>query len=73
MKAVAIDQPGGPEALTLRTLPVPKVDANEILIACSSLASQCGTYKSASRWLHQQAKFPYVLGSDGSGVVAAVR
>jgi hypothetical protein len=33
MRAVAIDGPGGSEVLQLRTLPVPGVDASEVLIA----------------------------------------
>ena len=36
MKAVAIDAPGGPEVMTLRTLPVPSVDANDILVEVHS-------------------------------------
>jgi NADPH2:quinone reductase len=73
MKAIAIDQPGGPEALTLRTLPVPKVDANEVLIAVQSAGvAVWDTQIRKSLAFINQPKFPYVLGSDGSGVVAAI-
>jgi hypothetical protein len=33
MHAVAIDHPGGPEVLSIYVLPVPELDANEVLIA----------------------------------------
>jgi len=73
MKAVAIDQPGGPEALTLRTLPVPKIDANEVLIAVQSAGvAVWDTQIRKSLAFINKPKFPYILGSDGAGVVAAV-
>jgi NADPH:quinone reductase-like Zn-dependent oxidoreductase len=73
MNAVAIDQPGGPEALMLRTLPVPGVDANEVLIAVHSagVAVWDTQIRKSLAFIHAP-KFPYVLGSDGSGIVAAV-
>jgi len=33
MQAAAIDRAGGPEVITLHTLPVPKPAADEVLIA----------------------------------------
>ena len=33
MRAAAIDRYGGPEVLTIHVLPVPKLDAGEVLIA----------------------------------------
>ena len=36
MRAAAIDKAGGPEVITLHTLPVPKPDADEVLIAVDS-------------------------------------
>jgi len=73
MRAVAIDQTGGPEALQLRTLPVPSVDANEVLIAvrAASVASWDIEIRQSMAYINQP-KFPYTLGSDGSGVIAAV-
>ncbi|HEV7610010.1 MAG TPA: NADP-dependent oxidoreductase [Steroidobacteraceae bacterium] len=73
MNAVAIDQPGGPEALVLRTLPVPGVEANEVLIAVHSAGvAVWDTQIRKSLAFINAPKFPYVLGSDGSGLVAAV-
>ena len=73
MRAVAIDQPGGPEVLKLRTLPVPTVGANEVLIALhsASVATWDIQIRRSLAYI-QQPKFPYVLGSDGAGTVAAV-
>lgn len=73
MRAVAIDQPGGPDALQVRTLPVPAVDANEVLIAvqAASVASWDLEIRQSMAYI-SNPKYPYTLGSDGSGVVAAV-
>jgi len=73
MKAAAIDQPGGPEALVLHTLPVPGIDANEVLIAVHSAGVAIwDTQIRKSLSFINAPKFPYVLGSDGSGIVAAI-
>jgi NADPH:quinone reductase len=73
MKAIAMDRPGGLEVMTLRTLPVPRVDANEILIAVHSagVAVWDLEIRQSAKYI-SNPKFPYVLGSDGAGVVAAV-
>ena len=76
MKAVAIDGFGGIEQLKPRSLPVPDVGPDEVLIRVEAagvgvwdpfereggFANEYGTH----------AKFPYVLGTDGAGTVAAV-
>ena len=36
MQAAAIDRAGGPEVITLHTLPVPKPQADEVLIAVNT-------------------------------------
>src|SRR4051812_21460664 len=73
MHAAAIDQPGGPEVLTLHTVPVPKVGANEVLIALrsASVATWDIQIRKSMAFI-SQPKFPYTLGSDGAGTVAAV-
>jgi NADPH:quinone reductase-like Zn-dependent oxidoreductase len=73
MRAVAIDSPGGPDALQVRTLPVPAVDANEVLIAvhAASVASWDIEIRQSMAYI-SKPKYPYTLGSDGSGVIAAV-
>jgi NADPH:quinone reductase-like Zn-dependent oxidoreductase len=64
---------GRARALQLRTLPVPSVDANEVLIAvrAASVASWDIEIRQSMAYINQP-KFPYTLGSDGSGVIAAV-
>jgi NADPH:quinone reductase-like Zn-dependent oxidoreductase len=72
MKAVVIDAPGGPEVMTLRTLPVPTVDADDVLIEvhAAGVAIWDLQIRKSMQWV--KPRFPYVLGSDGSGVVVAI-
>ena len=73
MRAAALDKAGGPEVITLHTLPVPKPDADEVLIAVDSadVAVWDASVRAHPEEL-QHAHFPLVLGTDGSGVIAAV-
>jgi len=74
MQAAAIDKFG--DAVTLHTLPVPEVDADEILIRVE--AADVGVWDpfEATGGFHQiyggEARFPYILGSDGAGTVVEV-
>ena len=76
MRAVALDRFGGPETLKVQTVPVPEVAADEILIHVE--AAGVGAWDPFEREggfvevLGRPAKFPYVLGTDGAGTVAAV-
>jgi NADPH2:quinone reductase len=72
MKAIAIDAPGGPEAMTVHTLPVPAVDAKEILVKvhAAGVAVWDLQIRQSMQWV--KPRFPYVLGSDGSGVVVSL-
>src|ERR1044072_1280975 len=73
MKAAAIDQGGGPEVLTLHTLPVPSAAANEVLIAMHSASAWIWDLEIRKSLVYiNKPRFPYTLGSDGAGVVAAV-
>jgi len=73
MRAAAIDRAGGPEVLTLHTVRVPQPDADEVLIAVHTAG--VASWDVAIR-RHPDAiknsRFPLVLGTDGSGVIAAV-
>jgi NADPH:quinone reductase len=72
MRAAAIDRFGGPEVLTIHTLPVPKHNAQEVLIAIDTAG--VGMWDARARegaWAERE-DFPFILGTDGAGVVAAV-
>src|ERR1700722_8182133 len=76
MRAIAIDSFGGVEKLRMQTLPVPKVEAGEVLIRVS--------YAGVAVWdpieregifakmMNLVPRFPLVLGSEGAGEVVAV-
>jgi len=74
MRAAAIDRFGGPEVVTLHTLPVPEVDPGQVLIAVhtSGLAGWDADIREGWSPTGRKPRFPLVLGSDGSGTVAAV-
>lgn len=73
MRAAAIDRFGGPEVLTLHTVPVPEVDANEVLIAVDTAGIGSWDADIRAGWFPEgEPRFPLVLGTDGAGVVAAV-
>lgn len=76
MRAVALNSFGGPETLKVQTLPIPEVGSDEILIHVE--AAGVGAWDTFEReggfaeMLGRAPKFPYVLGTDGAGTVAAV-
>jgi NADPH:quinone reductase-like Zn-dependent oxidoreductase len=76
MKAVAIDRFGGPETLTLETLPVPEVGPDEVLIRVESadvaVWDPFEREGGFAKMFSIEPRFPYVLGTDGAGTVAAV-
>src|SRR5258705_8517778 len=74
MRAIAIDRFGGPEVLTMHTLPVRVPGASEVLIAVHT--AEVGGWDADMRggWSMsgKKPRFPLVLGGGGSGTVAAV-
>jgi NADPH:quinone reductase len=80
MQAIAIDQFGGVDKLKLRTLPVPTIDADEVLVrleyadvAVWDPAERQGYLDDIVKQITgQSTKFPLILGSEGAGTVAAV-
>jgi NADPH:quinone reductase len=76
MRAIALDRFGGPETLKVQTVPTPEAGADEILIHVESAG--VGAWDPFEREggfvevLGITPKFPYVLGTDGAGTVAAV-
>lgn len=76
MRAVVMDRFGGPEVLEVRDLPVPEAGPGEVLIRVR--AAGVGEWDPFEReggyaeMLGIEPRFPYVLGSEGAGTVAAL-
>jgi NADPH:quinone reductase len=76
MRAVALDKFGGPEAMKIQSLPIPQIEADEVLIRVE--AAGVGAWDPFEREgqfveiMGTTPKFPYVLGTDGAGTIAAV-
>ncbi|HMR67428.1 MAG TPA: NADP-dependent oxidoreductase [Anaerolineae bacterium] len=76
MRAVAIDQFGGPEVLKVQMIPVPDIEPGEVLIRVEWAGvgewdpfERQGGY---AQMLGLEPAFPYVLGSEGAGTIVAV-
>jgi len=73
MRAAAIDRFGGPAVLKLHTLPVPSIDPGEVLIRVDTAGVGSWDGDMRGGWYpDRRPTFPWVLGTDGAGVVAAV-
>ena len=73
MKAMAVNEFGGAEKLTLHTLPVPQVGAGEVLIRVE--VAGVGVWDAMERegkLIYNEVHFPRVLGGECSGTIAAV-
>lgn len=73
MQAAALDEFGGPEVITLRTLPVPQIADDEVLLKVWSAG--VGVWDALERegtLVPEGSTFPIVPGSDAAGTVAAV-
>jgi NADPH:quinone reductase len=71
MRAVAIDRYGGPEVLTVHELPVPELGPKEVLIAVHTAGVGGWDADIRDGWSPGgTARFPLVLGTDGSGTIA---
>ena len=76
MRAVALDEFGGPEALKIQNLPIPQIEAQEVLIRVEAAGvGAWDPYEREGRFVEimgVKPTFPYVLGTDGAGTIAAV-
>ena len=73
MFAAAIDRFGGPDVITAHAVPVPEVDAGEVLIAVDTAG--VGRWDADVREGYFESRnphFPLVLGYDGAGIIAKV-
>lgn len=76
MRAAALDRFGGIETIKMQTLPVPKVGPDEVLIKIESAGvAEWDPFEREggfAKMLGTKPSFPYVLGSDGAGTIAAI-
>jgi NADPH:quinone reductase-like Zn-dependent oxidoreductase len=76
MRAVALDKFGGPEALKIQNVPVPQIEAHEVLIRVEAAGvGAWDPFEREGRFVEIMGikpTFPYVLGTDGAGTIAAV-
>src|SRR5690606_17250621 len=76
MRAIALRRFGGIDALEPQTLPVPSPGPHEVLVDVAFAAvGEWDAFEREGRYARlpgTQATFPYVLGSEGAGTVAAV-
>lgn len=76
MRAAALDRFGGVETIQIKTLPIPQPGPDEVLLRVESAG--VGVWDPYERegefakMFQTEPRFPYVLGSDGAGTVAAV-
>jgi NADPH2:quinone reductase len=70
MKAIQVKQPGGPEAMELRDLPMPEPKANEAVVKlAASGVNFIDVYHREGRY---KVPLPFTLGQEGAGTVTAV-
>jgi NADPH:quinone reductase-like Zn-dependent oxidoreductase len=73
MRAAALDRFGPPSVLKIREVPVPPIAPNEVLIQVHTAG--VGSWDVDIRggwWPEGKPKFPIILGTDGSGTIAAI-
>ena len=71
MKAVFIEQHGGPEVLKYGDLPDPVAKPGEVVVDIAAASVNGADWKVRAGHYPQQLQFPHVLGRDFSGVVSA--
>jgi NADPH:quinone reductase-like Zn-dependent oxidoreductase len=69
MRAAAIDRFGGPDVLKLHTVPVPRPGRDEVLVAVHTAGIGPWDAEIRQGWIEGHARFPLILGTDGSGTV----
>lgn len=76
MRAVAMDRFGGPDVLEVKTVSIPEVGPDEILVRVESAG--VGVWDPYEReggfvsMMGIEPRFPYIPGTDGAGIVEAV-
>src|SRR3954452_11242479 len=71
MRAIVLDAPGPPEALTIRELPIPEAASGQVLIRVKAFGLNRSELHTRLG-LAEGVTFPRVLGIEATGIVAAV-
>jgi NADPH:quinone reductase len=70
MKAIQVTQPGGPEALQLVDLPIPKPKPNEALVKVAAAGVNfVDIYQREGRY---KIPLPFIAGQESAGTVVEV-
>jgi NADPH:quinone reductase-like Zn-dependent oxidoreductase len=72
MKAVFIEQHGGPDVLRYADLPDPAPKPGEVVVDVLAASVNGADWKVRAGESHRQSQFPYTLGRDFSGMVSAL-
>ena len=74
MQAMVLDQFGGPEVLHMAEIERPEATPGQVVIQVAYASVNPADWKAREGWLAQyfQYQFPFVVGFDAAGVVAAV-
>lgn len=74
MKAMVLDQFGGPEVLHMADIERPQVAPGQVVVQVAYASVNPADWKSREGWLAQyfQYQFPFVVGFDAAGIVAEV-
>ena len=72
MKAIVIEEFGGPEVLKLKEIDIPKVEANQVLIRVAVASVNFADIKTRKGEYHGAGKPPIIPGLDVAGVVEVV-
>ena len=76
MRGIALNQFGGADVLKIQTLPMPDIEPDEVLIRVQTAGvGEWDPFEREGGYAEMtgaEPKFPYVLGSEGAGTIAAV-
>lgn len=74
MKAMVLDQFGGPEVLRLSEIDAPEAAPGQVIVKVAYASVNPADWKAREGWLSQyfEYQFPFVVGFDAAGIVAAI-
>lgn len=71
MKALVLDRPGSPRDWRITDMPMPQVQAGEVLVRVEGVGLNPADYKIA-QWGNPAWQYPFIMGLDVAGVIEAV-